>query len=110
MMLQRYNIFDDLLTNMFGESRTDVFGDRLTESSIEMDVPGCAREDIDLSLTDGLLTVKWKRRGQEYTRMFRVPRDIETENVTATAKDGVLTIQLPKKAKRTEQGRKITVS
>jgi HSP20 family protein len=77
------------------------------------DVPGVKENDLAVNLTGNRLTVTGKReaeRRQEhdtyfsyersfgsFTRSFTLPEGIETEKVQADLKDGVLTINVPKK-------------
>lgn len=94
-------------------------GDRL---HVEAEAPGLNMEDIELLVVGDELTIKGRRdagngdkrvfhrreRGAgEFTRVLALPCDVDTDNVEATLKNGVLTIILPKaEAART---RKITV-
>lgn len=81
------------------------------EYVIEADVPGTAREHIDLNVEDGLLTIqahapaRGEGRGrlvrQEYGvgdfhRRFRLDRTIDPSKIDATYEQGVLTVRLPK--------------
>jgi len=100
------NLFDDLFGNILPLDRDLA----ITESTIEIDVPGCTSADIDVSLVDTLLTIKWTRKGHENMRQFRVQRQVEPSAITATVKDGVLTVQLPKTVKRDDRARKIPVT
>ena len=76
------------------------------------DLPGIAREDLDLTVVDGRLTIKGQRRRESdskegnvhrverahgtFTRAFDLPAAIDPETVAATYKDGVLTVTVPK--------------
>jgi HSP20 family protein len=84
-------------------------------------VPGVAPEDVSITVDDGVLTVEGERKlerkerredqsGDESTyhvverrygrflRRFTLPRQVDTEHVTAQVDRGVLTIVLPKAA------------
>ncbi|MGB5439547.1 MAG: Hsp20/alpha crystallin family protein, partial [Gammaproteobacteria bacterium] len=90
---------------------------------VEADIPGVARENIDISLEDSVLTVKGQRsiesednaenyRRRERThgsfvRQFTLPDTVNTEAISATVTDGVLEIRIPKQEK--PEARKITV-
>jgi len=91
---------------------------------IQAEIPGVDLEDLDVSISDDLLlTIKWKSReemeeetGDSYTtgrrirafsRSFRLPCKVRTEEVEATYKGGVLSVILPKC--RTESPREIKV-
>ena len=78
---------------------------------ITAEVPGLARDDIDIKLHDGRLTVTGTRRERPlaceqyhrverghgaFSRTFQLPYAIEEGGVTADLRDGVLTITCPK--------------
>jgi len=76
------------------------------------EVPGLESDDIDLEVTDGLLTIKGERRAESereeegwlirersygsFARALSLPDGIEPESITAGYKDGVLEIHVPK--------------
>ncbi len=77
----------------------------------ELEVPGVAAEQIDISVVGGELSlqiqrpdplqedVKYHRRERpvgSLSRVLRLPAGVDDTNVRAELKDGVLTITLPK--------------
>ena len=77
----------------------------------EAEVPGVKSEDVDVSVVGGDLTIRGRRgeapeegtavhrreRGRgEFTRVLRLPIDVDAAKVEATLKDGVLLVKLPK--------------
>lgn len=80
--------------------------------AIRVEVPGVEEKDIDLSVHDGVVTVKGEKRStreekgetwyfseREYgsfSRSFRLPPDADEAGVSADLKDGVLTVIVPK--------------
>jgi HSP20 family protein len=74
----------------------------------EAELPGLKKDDLDITLEDGVLTIaaEYKqiekqendkyhireRRHGRYQRTFRLPETADAENVTADLKDGVLTV------------------
>lgn len=96
--------------------------------TLEMDLPGRSEEDVELELDRGVLTIsskkeetketssedkaekkndkeepksKWlirERRTSSFSRRFTLPDDIDAENVQATFKNGVLNVNIPRKA------------
>ena len=89
---------------------------------IQAEVPGLDKEDIEVTITHGLLTVKGEKAREEleentlhigerrfgvFSKSLRVPDSVDLAGVTATTKNGVLTITLPKAAE--EKPRQITV-
>jgi len=84
---------------------TDVFEDA-DNFYARFEVPGVKREDINIELVNGLLTVSVEKRenaasgeqNQRATRSLNVPeKSVSAENVGAKLEDGVLTVTLPKR-------------
>lgn len=79
---------------------------------ISADVPGVNRDDIDITMESGLLTIKGERKlareqnreGYRRTerlhgtfyRRFSLPNGADAEHISATCKDGVLEVVIPK--------------
>jgi HSP20 family protein len=76
-----------------------------------VELPGMRKEDIEISLHDGMLTIGGERKdetpeGQKTARSERVvgkfrrsislPTRVDANKVNATYKDGILTVTLPK--------------
>ena len=95
---------------------------------IEMELPGYAKEDIKADLKDGYLTITASRnetkeekdakgnciRKERYTgscnRSFYVGDNVTQDDIKATFKDGVLSLQVPKEVpKAIEQPKLITI-
>jgi HSP20 family protein len=90
---------------------------------IEADIPGVEPKDIDISMENGVLTLKGERKaesqdeGKNYKRVertygsfyrrFSLPDTADAEKISASGKHGVLQITIPKK--EATQPRKITV-
>lgn len=121
-MLDR--LFDDVMTGIagtaFGAAATarafspavDV---RANEDEIVLvaDVPGVKKEDLEVTLEDGVLTIKGQRRyegsdkekvwlGRSYgsfERSFTLPETVDPDRLTADLADGVLTIRIAQQPK-----------
>lgn len=79
---------------------------------VAAELPGHGRDDVDVQVHDGVLTLKAERRHEEekeegsvvvserrfgtFQRSFRLPEDADAAGISATLKDGVLTITVPK--------------
>jgi len=91
-----------------------------------LDVPGMTKEDVTVELTDDVLSVSGERKerveeereGQKvrreivygrFERRIPLPEDADTDKITSTCEDGVLTITVPKKEKQAEKSRRIIV-
>jgi HSP20 family protein len=85
------------------------------EYIIHADVPGVKPSDIDITLEDGVLTIKGTRNWEAneetenykrvervrgtFFRRFALPDSADSESVSAKNKDGVLEILIPKQEK-----------
>lgn len=79
---------------------------------VKAELPGLKREDIEVSLHDGALSISGERKGEEkvesaemrrterfvghFQRTITLPATVKGDQVNAQYKDGVLTITLPK--------------
>lgn len=77
--------------------------------TIMADLPGVAKNDLQIDIDRGLLTVQASGTSQcqgesirreflhgNYYRQFQLPDEIDTNKIEAEMKDGVLVMQLPK--------------
>ncbi|SHI83261.1 HSP20 family protein [Desulfatibacillum alkenivorans DSM 16219] len=94
------------------------------EYVVTAEIPGLAKEDIDISLSEGLLTIKGEKRQEKkeetdtyhvmersygsFSRSLRVPNGVDLAGVKAETADGVLKIVLPKTEE--EKTRKIEIN
>lgn len=93
---------------------------------IAMEVPGVEEKDIELTVEDGVVSVKGEKRTSReekgetwyfserqygsFSRSFRLPPDADEAGVKAALKDGVLTVTVPKKAAEAAQkARKVSI-
>jgi HSP20 family protein len=79
---------------------------------VKAELPGLKKEDIDVSLHDGALTISGERKTEtkfdeaqthraerfvgRFSRSVTLPSPVSVEKITATYQDGILTITLPK--------------
>lgn len=93
-----------------------------TSVVIKVDLHGVPRENLDISTEDGTLTISGHRdpAGPEdagcvscerpvgrFARRIDLPKDVDIEHVTATLRNGVLEVVLPRAAKGA--GRRVIV-
>ena len=114
------------LPPLFSEEREFTLAFDVSETEKELivkaEVPGTDKKDIDISLSDGVLTIKEEKRQQRedknehyytaerrygaFSRTMPLPVEVDANKVDATDKEGVLKIILPKsetaKAKKIE--------
>lgn len=107
------------------------FGTDVTDEGdhyqLTADLPGFKKDDIDISVEDGILTISAERNEEtedkdskghyirrertygSYKRSFDLT-EVDDENITAKYEDGVLTLALPKKqAPEIESKKSITI-
>lgn len=119
--------FEDFdIPTLLGEEREFMPAFDVSETENELivkaEVPGMEKKDIDISLSDGVLTIKGEKRQEKedkkehyytaerrygaFSRTIPLPVEVDTNKVDATYKEGVLEITLPKsetaKAKKIE--------
>ena len=89
---------------------------------LELELPGLARDDVDVELGDRVLTVSGeirekKRTGILHRRTRKVgkfhyavtlPAEVDEEHVEASLRDGVLTVRVPKSAQTRRRRIEIT--
>jgi HSP20 family protein len=79
---------------------------------IKAELPEVAKKDIDVSVRDGVITIRGERRLENqsndekhhriesfygtFARSFTLPADVDDTKIKAESKDGVLTVHLPK--------------
>ncbi len=96
-----------------------------TEIVVEAELPGMEQDDVDISLRDGVLTVKGEKKSERvedrddvhvaersygsFSRSFRLPETVDEENVAAALDNGVLRVTLPKRAEAVKAEKKIKI-
>jgi HSP20 family protein len=82
------------------------------EIIVKAEIPGIKVEDIDITLTDGLLTIKGERKMEKedkqenyhrierqfgtFSRSLNLGLKVKADGIDAGYKDGILTVTLPK--------------
>ena len=113
-------LFQDTVNRLFSDQTAarpwapsvDIF-ETDNELVLKADVPGVALKDIDIRIENGTLSLKGERKFEReennkgfhrmersygsFVRYFTVPDSVDSENVKADYKGGVLTVTLPKK-------------
>jgi HSP20 family protein len=80
---------------------------------VDAEVPGLAADDVKVDIEKNVLTLSGERKVEKeevdgtyrrverpygsFTRSFTLPETVDTENITADLKEGVLALRLPKK-------------
>ena len=123
--LQQFVAMSDRLNRTFNDPNTprteDTFGawappvDIFEKNDllvIRAEIPGVQKEDMDVRIENGVLTLHGERKQEidvreenahrlervygTFTRSFMLPTTVDATKVTATYKDGVLEVSVPK--------------
>jgi len=128
---------DRMFNDLFGaspvwtNSNTD-FAPRvnITENDsrikLEFELPGISRDDVKVTVKDGLLTVSGERKEEkkeenenfvrneiytgQFSRSFTLPETVDSEKISADYKNGLLTLALPKSEKAKPKQIEVKVS
>lgn len=104
--------------------KVDIFeeGDNFV---VKAEIPGMKKEDIEVNLTDDMVTISGEKKQEEkvekkdyyrlersygsFTRSFRLPKEVQTDKAKATFKDGVLEVKVPKTEEAKKKEKKVPV-
>lgn len=80
--------------------------------TVKAELPGMNKDDIDIAIEDGVLSISGERKHEEkhtesesyrserfygrFNRSLTLPKPVDVDKVKAAYKDGVLTVTLPK--------------
>ena len=94
--------------------------------TISMELPGVDESDVDLTVDNGVVTVKGEKKTEReekgetwyfserqygsFSRSFRLPSDADEAGVTADLKDGVLKIVVPKAEPEAESAKSVKIT
>lgn len=125
------DVFQDRLASVFGYEPAKLNGGKTSELveqenwrpvvdigeddkafTITAELPSVKKEDVKLTIVDGMLIVSGERKIEKeekekkfhriersfgsFRRSFTLSDNIDTENIKASYKDGLLTVKLPK--------------
>ena len=92
---------------------------------LDVDLPGVKKKDIELNITDGVLTIKGERKTRnaqedktyykiessygKFERSFTLPKDIDESKIEAEVENGVLSLTMPKSAQDVQKTKKIAI-
>ena len=109
------SLFEDIPAPFFKEKKWvppfDVVESE-KQYTVTAEMPGIDVKDLDVTFSDGLLTIKGEKKQQKeeegkdyhrieryygsFRRSFRIPEKIQDDNIDASYKDGVLKLVLTK--------------
>jgi HSP20 family protein len=93
---------------------------------ITAELPGMKKEDVEVSVSQGLLTIKGEKREEReekekgyylserrfgaFQRSFRLPNQADADRIEAKFDNGVLTLTVPKSADALKSEKKIKIA
>lgn len=94
------------------------------EYRVTAELPGLEERDVEVLFQDGLLTVRGEKKMEtearnrtyseryygRFERQITLDRDVDDSGVTATFKNGVLTVRVPKSARAVERTKRIPIN
>jgi len=92
---------------------------------VRAELPGMDPKDIDISLNEGVLTIRGEKKQEKeekeegyhliersygsFTRSIRLPKEVQSEKIEASFKNGILKVVLPKSEEAKKKEIKIKV-
>ena len=109
-----------MFANLYGDSfdrgwapAVDIYENDDREVVLKAELPEVKREDINITFENGVLTIRGERRYDNdvkrenfqrmerhygaFSRSFTLPATVDATRISASHKDGVLTIRLPQR-------------
>ena len=116
---------DELTTTGSFVPAVDVYEDE-HKVTLKLEIPGVNQEDVDVRLENNTLTIRGERKFEKeekeenfhrierrygsFARSFVLPNTIDTENVQAGYENGVLKIELSKRAEAKPKQIKVNIT
>lgn len=111
-----HSMFDNLFDARFTRGWTpavDIYETEAHEVVLKAELPEMKRDDISITFENQVLTIRGERKHDEsirrdryqrferaygaFSRSFTIPSTIDASRISATYKDGVLTVRLPQR-------------
>lgn len=90
----------------FNKNKIDKLVENEEKYLLTIPAPGLTKENVSVNVEDDYLTVKYQKTYQpeevkltfsNYENKFKIPDDVNQNDITAKVENGVITIVLPKK-------------
>lgn len=130
---------DGLFDQLFGKEFTKNFGidyadnvayprvdviDLADKLVLEAEIPGLKKDEVSVEYENGTLSIRGEKKmnlhkdatyvmreikKSAFTRSFRLGDELETSKITADFKDGMLTVDIPKKKEVVDKSKKVKI-
>ena len=131
--LASLRLFEDSFTRMVNEPSSnrpwspavDIY-ETENELVLKADLPDINEKDLDVRIENNMLTIRGERKFEQkvkednylriertygsFSRSFSLPNSVSTEGIKADYKNGVLTVELPKRAESKPKQVKVNVT
>ena len=131
--LASVRLFEDAFTRMINEPRAtrpwspavDIY-ETENELVLKADLPDINEKDLDIRIENNMLTVRGERKFEQnvkednylrvertygaFSRSFSLPSTVNNEAIKADYKNGVLTVEMPKRAESKPKQVKVNVT
>ena len=94
--------------------------------TLTADIPGLTKKEVKVNITDGILSISGERKFEDekengnyhyrerrygsFSRTFNLPETVNEEDISASFKNGILSIELPKHEVVLPKEREIKIS
>jgi len=122
----RHGDGDDVLKGGDWTPPVDIFETQDHEIVLRAELPGLKREEIDIRVENSTLTLRGERKQEQevtkesyhrveraygtFSRSFSLPTTVNTEKVSASFADGILTVKLPTREEAKPRQIQVTVN
>jgi len=95
------------------------------EYVIRAELPAVKKEDVQVTLDDGMITIRGERKQQKedknekfhrvesfygtFERRFSLPENVNADSIRCESKEGILTVHIPKTETSKQKPKQITV-
>ena len=93
-MNNAWNLMDEVFNHPQRETRNMRIEDDVL--TMEFDVPGLSKKDINVKVEDSILFIEGDNERRTFNKRYSVSEDWDVAKTSASVKDGVLTVSIPK--------------
>lgn len=112
---EAFSVFDDVLdTKKIGITTSKVTRetvDGVKQVKLEVEVPGCGKDDVVITAAGNMVSVAWKAKidGEARGCQFAIGRHADLDSISAKVENGYLTIVVRKKEEEKVEPKKVRV-
>ena len=94
--------------------------------TLTADIPGLTKKEVNVNISDGIVSISGERKFEDekesdnyhycerqygsFLRTFNLPETVKEEDITASFKNGILSVELPKQEVVVPKERQIKIS